>query len=356
MDTKNKVLEYLESNKGTSVSGGKIADKLGVTRSAVWKAIKSLQDEGYSITAVTNKGYCLSEKNDIISAESIKPYLNKKTKNMDVQVFKIIDSTSNYAKKLAQEGAPEGTVIISEEQTQGRGRMGREFYSPSSTGIYMSIILRPKMSVEDSLLITTSVAVAVAKAIEKIAYIDTQIKWVKYISFTHLICVSIYAKAIEKIAYIDTQIKWVNDIYFNGKKLCGILTEASLDFESGGLEYAVVGIGINVSTVQDSFPTSIRKIVTSIFPNKSPRPVRSILIGEILNNIAECSDNITDKSYLDEYKKRSFLIGKSIVVINNETRTNARAIEIDDKARLIVRFEDGKTQALNSGEVSVRVK
>ena len=325
MDTKNKVLEYLESNKGTSVSGGKIADKLGVTRSAVWKAIKSLQDEGYSITAVTNKGYCLSEKNDIISAESIKPYLNKKTKNMDVQVFKIIDSTSNYAKKLAQEGAPEGTVIISEEQTQGRGRMGREFYSPSSTGIYMSIILRPKMSVEDSLLITTSVAVAVAKA-------------------------------IEKIAYIDTQIKWVNDIYFNGKKLCGILTEASLDFESGGLEYAVVGIGINVSTVQDSFPTSIRKIVTSIFPNKSPRPVRSILIGEILNNIAECSDNITDKSYLDEYKKRSFLIGKSIVVINNETRTNARAIEIDDKARLIVRFEDGKTQALNSGEVSVRVK
>lgn len=325
MDTKNKVLEYLEGNKGISVSGGKIAEKLGVTRSAVWKAIKSLQDEGYSITAVTNKGYCLSEKNDIISAESIKPFLNKTTKNMDIQVFKIIDSTSNYAKKLAQEGAPEGTVIISEEQTQGRGRMGREFYSPSSTGIYMSIILRPKMSVEDSLLITTSVAVAVAKA-------------------------------IEKIAYIDTQIKWVNDIYFNGKKLCGILTEASLDFESGGLEYAVVGIGINVSTVQDSFPTSIQKTVTSIFPNKSPRPVRSILIGEVLNNIAECCDNITDKSYLDEYRKRSFLIGKSIVVINNDTRTNARAIEIDDKARLVVRFDDGKTQALNSGEVSVRAK
>lgn len=323
MELKNKVLEYLESNKGSSVSGGKIAENLGVTRSAVWKAIKSLQHNGYCITAVTNKGYCLSEKNDIISAGSIKPYLNDKTKNMDIQVFKTIDSTNTYAKKLAQSGAPAGTAIISEEQTQGRGRMGREFYSPPSTGIYMSVVLRPKMSLEDSLLITTSVAVAVSQA-------------------------------IDKIAYIDTEIKWVNDIYFNGKKLCGILTEASIDFESGGLEYAIVGIGINVSTVQDSFPASLKNIATSIFPHKSPRPVRSILIGEILNNIADACDNLTDKTYLDEYRKRSFLIGKNIVVINGDTRTNAVALEIDDKARLVVRYDDGKIQALNSGEVSVR--
>lgn len=191
MELKHKVLSYLENNKGNSVSGGKLAEKLGVTRSAVWKAIKSLQDEGYSITAVTNKGYCLSEQNDILSAESIKPYLNKKNKNIDIKVFKTIDSTNTYAKTLAQNGAPQGTVVISEEQTAGRGRMGRSFYSPASTGIYMSIVLRPKLSLEDSLLITTSVAVAVSNA-------------------------------IEKIAYIDTKIKWVNDIYFGDKKLCGI--------------------------------------------------------------------------------------------------------------------------------------
>lgn len=323
MELKHKVLSYLENNKGNSVSGGKLAEKLGVTRSAVWKAIKSLQDEGYCITAVTNKGYCLSEQNDILSAESIKPYLNKKNKDIDIQVFKTIDSTNTYAKTLAQNGAPQGTVVISEEQTAGRGRMGRSFYSPASTGIYMSIILRPKLSLEDSLLITTSVAVAVSKA-------------------------------IENIAYIDTKIKWVNDIYFGDKKLCGILTEASIDFESGGLEYAIVGIGINVSTMQKNFPDDIKDIATSIFPNRSPRPVRSALIGEILNNIFECCENITDKKYLDEYRQRSFLIGEDIVVINGESKTNAMAVDIDEKARLVVRFDNGEIKALNSGEVSVR--
>lgn len=323
MELKHKVLSYLENNKGNSVSGGKLAEKLGVTRSAVWKAIKSLQDEGYCITAVTNKGYCLSEQNDILSAESIKPYLNKKNKDIDIKVLKTIDSTNTYAKTLAQNGAPQGTVVISEEQTAGRGRMGRSFYSPASTGIYMSIILRPKLSLEDSLLITTSVAVAVSNA-------------------------------IEKIAYIDTQIKWVNDIYFGDKKLCGILTEASIDFESGGLEYAIVGIGINVSTMQKNFPDDIKDIATSIFPNRSPRPVRSALIGEILNNIFECCENITDKKYLDEYRQRSFLLGEDIVVINGESKANAIAVDIDEKARLVVRFDNGEIKALNSGEVSVR--
>lgn len=323
MELKHKVLSYLENNKGNSVSGGKLAEKLGVTRSAVWKAIKSLQDEGYCITAVTNKGYCLSEQNDILSAESIKPYLNKKNKDIDIKVFKTIDSTNTYAKTLAQNGAHQGTVVISEEQTAGRGRMGRSFYSPASTGIYMSIILRPKLSLEDSLLITTSVAVAVSKA-------------------------------IENIAYIDTKIKWVNDIYFGDKKLCGILTEASIDFESGGLEYAIVGIGINVSTMQKNFPDKIKDIATSIFPNRSPRPVRSALIGEILNNVFECCENITDKKYLDEYRQRSFLLGEDIVVINGESKANAIAVDIDEKARLVVRFDNGEIKALNSGEVSVR--
>lgn len=323
MDLKQKVLAFLENNKGNSVSGGKLAKELNVTRSGVWKAVKSLQDEGYGITAVTNKGYCLNENNDILSTESIYPFLNNSAKSMKIQVFKTIDSTNTYAKKLAQEGAPQGTVIISEEQTAGRGRMGRNFYSPASTGIYMSIVLRPKVSVENSLLITTNSAVAVSKA-------------------------------IEKVAYLPTEIKWVNDIYSNGKKLCGILSEASIDFESGGLEYAIIGIGINVSTMQKSFPTELKEIATSIFPHKSPRPIRSALIGEILNNISMCWDNLCDKSFLDEYKKRSFLLGEDIWVINGDKFAPAKAIDIDDMARLVVQFENGEIKTLNSGEVSVR--
>ena len=323
MDLKQNILLFLEANKGNSVSGGKLAQELGVTRSAIWKGIKSLQNQGYSISAVTNKGYCLNESNDILSSGSIAPYLDEKGQQCTIHVLKTVDSTNSYAKKLAQEGAANGTVIIAEEQTAGRGRLGRSFYSPASTGIYMSILLRPKLSIEDSLLITTSTAVVVSKA-------------------------------IENICYLKTHIKWVNDIYSNGKKLCGILSEASVDFESGGLEYAIVGIGINVSTAQKSFPADIKPVATSIFPNRSPRPVRSALIGEIINNMMLCCENITDGKYLEEYRKRSFLVGKEIVVINNNERRNAKVIEIDDKARLVVRFENGEIKELNSGEVSVR--
>ncbi len=324
MDLKQKVLSFLESNKGNPVSGGKLAAQLNVTRSAVWKAVKSLQEDGYSISAGTNRGYCLSENTDILSAESIMPYIKSKD-SFDIQVLKTIDSTNSFAKKLAQEGARQGTVVISEEQTAGRGRMGRSFYSPANTGIYMSIILRPQLSIEHSLRITTNTAVAVSRA-------------------------------IEKITYLETKIKWVNDIFANGKKLCGILSEASIDFESGGLEYAIVGIGINVSTLQSSFPAQLQETATSIFPNISLRPVRSELIAEILNNIDDMCDNILATEFLDEYRKRSFLLGKDIIVINGETEQNAKAIDIDDEARLVVILEDGETKALNTGEVSVREK
>lgn len=323
MDVKNKVLHYLETNKGEVVSGGKLASHLGVSRTAIWKAIKSLEDSGYSISASTNKGYSLSSQSDILSAQSIKPFLNDKTNQCEILVFDTIDSTNKYAKKLAQDGAKEGTIIISEHQSEGKGRLGRSFYSPSGTGIYMSIILRPKMSAEHALLITTSTAVAVSKA-------------------------------IEENCYLDTQIKWVNDIYSDGKKLCGILTEASLDFETGGLEYAIVGIGINVSTSENSFPEEIKNIATSIYPHSSRRSIRSKIIATIINNIFDYKDKLGCIEILNEYKSRSFLIGKEINIIKGETQTPAVAIDIDDKAQLIARLENGQIVALNAGEVSVR--
>lgn len=324
MELKQQLLKILEENRGISISGAKLAQQLFVTRSAVWKAIKSLQKEGYLITAVTNKGYCLVPDNDIVSAESILPYLKGKAKDFTLDVRQSVTSTNTIAKELAAQGISEGTVIIAREQTEGRGRMGRNFYSPDATGIYFSIILRPKLSIEDSLRITTTSAVAVAKA-------------------------------IERIAGVEAKIKWVNDIFVKDKKVCGILTEASLNFENGGLEYAVVGVGLNIAT-QD-FPEDLKSIAGSIFEDKpGDTPVSSILVAEILNNIADTLDALMDKKYLDEYRSRSFLIGREILVQKGGNAIPAIAISIDEKARLVVEYEDKTQEPLSSGEVSVRTR
>jgi len=322
MDLKHQVLKILEANRGSYINGAKLAKELYVTRSSVWKAVKALQKDNYRIEAVPNKGYRLLPDNDIVSAESIYPYLKASASEFLLDVRQTAGSTNTIAKEMATKGAKEGTVIIALEQTAGRGRMGRSFYSPKGSGIYLSIILRPRLNIEDSLLITTCTAVAVARA-------------------------------IEKIAGVKAQIKWVNDIFANGKKVCGILTEASLDFESGGLEYAVVGIGINISGT--SFPDEIKNIAGSIFADKPKTvPVTSMLVAEILNNISEMLPAITDKKYLDEYRRRSFLIGKNIYVLKGSEAIKAKAVDIDDKARLVVEYEDHTREALISGEVSVR--
>lgn len=322
MEIKQQVLRILEENRGISVNGTKLAEELYVTRSSIWKAVKTLQKEGYQITAVTNKGYCLQPCNDIVSAESILPYLREGAKDFELDVRQTVTSTNTIAKEMASHGAKEGTVILAREQTEGRGRMGRTFYSPNSSGVYFSIILRPKLSLEESLLITTTAAVAVAMA-------------------------------IEAVAKVKAEIKWVNDIIVAGKKVCGILTEASLNFENGGLEYAVVGIGINIDT--KDFPDDIQFIAGSLFSEKPQGiPVTSLLVAEILNNISVYMSSLTDKKYLKEYRNRSFLIGKKINVIKGSITTPAIAIDIDERARLVVEYEDQTREALGSGEVSIR--
>lgn len=322
MDIKQQVLKILEENRGNAVNGAKLADELFVTRSSIWKAVKTLQKDGYCIHAVTNKGYCLLTNNDIVSSESIAPFLKGEASNFILDVRQSVTSTNTLAKEMATRGAKEGTVLIAREQTQGRGRLGRSFYSPNSSGIYFSIILRPKLSIQDSLLITTATAVAVAQA-------------------------------IETVAGVKASIKWVNDIFVADKKVCGILTEASLNFENGGLEYAVVGIGINLE-VKD-LPEEISQIAGAIFTYKpSNAPVTSILVAEVLNNISTCMNSLTDKKYLDEYRSRSFLIGKNILVLKGAQTIPAKAIDIDEKASLVVEYENHTREALISGEVSIR--
>ena len=323
MSVKDEVLKELENNKGDYISGGQLADNLGVSRNSVWKAIKALEKSGYEINAIPNKGYCLAEKNDILSSYSIKQHL--KNPHLDISVFSSVTSTNTILKEMAEQGAKEGTVIIAEEQTAGRGRTGKQFYSPKGTGIYISILLRPDIPAEESLFLTTSAAVATARAIEDVS---------------------------DKRALI----KWVNDIYLEDKKTCGILTEGAFNVETGKLDYAIVGVGINVCIPDGGFPDNIKDIATAIFDKQTDSiNKRSILIANLLDYFMEYYKDFKSKSYVKEYIERSMIIGKTITVIEGSKTSVAKAIDIDKNCRLKVQFEDGTTKWLSSGEVSTKI-
>ena len=323
MSTTDNVLDVLEKNKGKYISGGKLASSLGMSRNSVWKAVKNLQDKGYNIGAVTNKGYILYENNDVISSQSISKFIDNE--NVNVIYFDCVDSTNTSLKKMAENGAAEGTVIVSAEQTAGRGRLGRSFSSQKGTGVYFSILLRPDMKPQDALLITTCAAVAVAKSIEK---------------------------NTNKM----TSIKWVNDIYMHDKKVCGILTEASFDLECGKLSYAVLGIGINMYFSPNSLPEDIREIAGAVFDEQPDGDSVSKIVADVINIFFEEYKVLVGKHFLFDYCSRSYLDGKEINVIKSDGIKEAVAIDIDDEFRLHVKYPDGREEYLSSGEVSTKVK
>lgn len=321
MELKVKILEILEQNRGKAVSGGELAKKLSVSRSAVWKAVCGLRKDGYEIDAHTNKGYLLSEKSGELSPQGI--YALYENCPYEIEVRKTVTSTNTVVKELAQKGKPENFVLIACHQTEGRGRLGRRFESPDKTGIYMSVLLRPEMKAEDSLYITTSAGVAVSRAIERLSGGE-----------------------------VAPEIKWVNDIFVKGLKVCGILTEASIDFESGELEYAVLGIGVNIFA-SEQFEGELSGIAGGVFE----RPVENVsnrLACEILKELDICLDESRRKEILAEYKKRSYLDGKSVNVITPKGSYPAEVVGIDDCARLVVKTADGEIKSLSTGEVSVR--
>lgn len=323
MSIKSDILREFEKSKGQVVSGSKLAKELNVSRTSVWKHIGDLRKEGYEITAVTNKGYSLSENTDLISSEGILNYLNKEYLDTKIVCYKELESTNKTAKELAFNGLEHGTVIISEKQTAGRGRLGRSFYSPENTGIYMSIILRPELTISNSVLITTAASVAVCRA-------------------------------IEKVTGIDTKIKWINDIVLNNKKVCGILTEASTDFESGNVNYIILGMGINFKTPKEGFPEELKDTATSLFDESKCNISRNELCAEIINQVLSMIDNLKTNNFIDEYKKRSIVLNQDITFIRNGVSTKGKAIDINNDGSLVVEKEDKEITILNSGEISIR--
>ncbi len=322
MTVKQEVIKYMMEHKGEPFSGAKVASELGVSRNSVWKAVTSLRQEGYEISGTTNKGYVFVSENNLLSVEGIRRFVKDKDR-FDIKVLPSVDSTNDYVKRLAADGGKEGVVVVSEEQTAGKGRLGRHFESPKKSGIYMSLLLRPKFSAEQSLSITTIAAVAVAKA-------------------------------IEDVTGYETKIKWVNDIYLRNRKIVGILTEASVNFETRGLEYAVTGIGINVKYPEGGFPDDIKYVAGAIFTEDCGDDTRCRIIGKVIEYFFEYYDKMPNSNHIEEYRKRSLLTGKSIEFTQDGQERNGIVKGIDDDCRLIVQLPDGEVRHFSTGEVSVK--
>lgn len=324
MSTKLRILSLLKQQKGSNISGQALADTLGLSRTSIWKGIKTLQEEGYIIEAVTNKGYRLSEKSDVISIEGIRSFLHKDLKTLPIHTFKTIDSTNNEARSFAMKSSQNQGVVLAEEQTKGRGRLGKSFYSPSQTGIYMSFFLKPNLSMADATLVTTATAVAVCLA-------------------------------IEKLTTKRPSIKWVNDIYLNDTKICGILTEAVSDFESGKIETLIVGVGLNVKEPLTGFPTEISTIAGSLTTDTEKEiSDRNLLIAEIMNQFYMIYQTIEERTFLEEYKKRCFVIGRKITFKERKQEFEAIPIDIDPQGGLVVQLADGQQRTLSYGEIIMK--
>lgn len=326
MLVKDEVLQALENNRGENISGEALAKELGVSRAAVWKSIKLLKEQGYPIEAATNRGYRLSGLADILSAQSIRAFLPQEHREIPVTVFDVTDSTNLQAKQRAAQGQSAPALFVAEQQTQGRGRFGRGFVSDRKCGIYMSLLLRPS---DDMLSDVTLITVAAAAAV---------------------------CSVIESICGKSAVIKWVNDVYVCEKKACGILTEAVTDFESGTVESVVVGIGINYRE-NVKMPPQVKEIAGSVYGIDEAATVsRAEVISAVASKLIKYWQSLSKREFLPYYREKSFLLGNEIVFSRGDKIYAATAEDVGDNGELIVRLENGETERLSSGEVSVRPK
>lgn len=318
---KTKILNVLEEKRGEFVSGEYLAELFSVSRAAIWKSINLLRKEGHKIQSVQKKGYSLMNISDVLTEKGITAKLEHDTKISRVICLDEIDSTNNYAKKLALSGAEHGTLIAANHQTAGRGRHGHNFVSPPGTGLYMSIILRPKIEAEKFQMITIADAVAVCLAIE-----------------------DLYPESKGNI-----KIKWVNDIFLRDKKITGILTEAVSNFENGEIESVVTGIGINVST--EKFSDDIAETAGSIFPDGKILFSRNELCARAADYIMNFAENLNAPELINAYRERSMLIGETITYMKENIMHSAQVQGIDDSGGLVILNDGQKKETLRSGEV-----
>ena len=311
--TRQALLQALSAAEGAYISGQQLAQQLGVSRAAVHKAAAALTAQGYALEAASRRGYRLLG-GDPFCTEAVGPY------PAPVQLYDTLESTNRTAKLLALEGTAHGTLVLAGGQTAGRGRLGRSFASPAGKGVYCSVVLRPPLPAANAQTATIGAAVAVCRA-------------------------------VQMLCGLELAIKWVNDLYYKGKKECGILTEAGTDMESGQLEWLVVGIGLNLTTSPADWPEELARTAGSLYPG-GPAPVsRAVLAGAIARELLSLCPAF---DCLDEYRARCFVPGHWVTVCTGAETYAAKALSIDDAGRLVVEREGGRQIALQHGEVSIR--
>ncbi len=320
---KDNVLALLLSTDGF-LSGEVMSEKLGVSRMTVSKAVATLREEGYDIASLTNRGYRLTRGAPRLTLGEILPYLPEKRAE-NVFCFDTIDSTNKRAKELAADGAPSGTVVISAAQTAGRGRRGRSFLSPKGKGVYLSYLFRPTCTPEDSTVLTALTAVAARRT-------------------------------ILSACGLSVGIKWVNDLILNERKIAGILTELSLESESGHIDFAVIGIGINVSERREDFPEELRCKATSLAAESGEEISAPRLAAALIAKMDEMTAAFPTETaaYLEEYRAANVTTGREVIVRAPSGDRPAVALGINDDFSLRVRYENGEEQTVFTGEVAVR--
>lgn len=318
---KDNVLKFLELSRGQYVSGAKIAGELGVSRNAVWKSIRTLEKEGYLFEKRTNQGYKLLEANDVISQYGIEKLLKEDAK-IRVEVHQSLGSTNDYAVAKAHGGEREGLLIVAQRQSGGKGRLGRAFFSPEG-GVYFSLLLRPKKESGVTEYLTTIAAVAVYES-------------------------------VKEIFGVNAGIKWVNDVYVGQKKCAGILTEASIDFETGSVAYAVVGIGINLVEPKGGYPEDIKNIACAVGCNQPN--AKNKIIAKVVNKLMADYLSFDKEDVVRRYKEGSIMTGRKVLVKRESGDRLAYSKGIDDECRLIVQYENGEEESLYFGEVSLCLK
>lgn len=319
---KTEILKYLKEADGY-VSGQELCERLGVSRTAVWKVMRQLEEAGYPIEAVRNRGYRLADIVDVLSKEEIESVLTISCFGRNLVFLKEVDSTNNEVRRMAEAQAPEGTLAVAEQQTGGKGRRGRSWTSPPGAGIWMSFLVRPEFPPESASMLTLVAAMAVQQGI---------------CQTTGLACM----------------IKWPNDIVLNGKKICGILTEMSSEEDT--IRYVVVGIGVNANIEQ--FPEDIRDKATSLRIESGRQWNRAQLINGILmawEDYYQIYLKTLDMSFLgDSYNQNLVNSQNQVRVLASLGEYTGISMGINSKGELLVKREDGQIVSIMSGEVSVR--
>lgn len=304
------------------LSGEDIGRKLGISRTAVWKYIRALRQDGYQVEAVTNKGYHLVQGQDILTAESVQAYRKTDRMGKRLLVLDTVDSTNNVLRQLAEEGAEEGTTVIALKQEAGRGRRGKTWVSQRGDGLFLSVLFRPSILPMETSALTLMCGLSVAKMLRELGF--------------------------------DAWIKWPNDVKINDKKVCGILTEMSAEMER--VHYVIAGIGINVNHRQ--FPEELKDIATSLYLETGQTWEKAALAGRLLQWIETYYQAYLSGGFAaiqGEYSALCETIGQEVMVLG-KTPFSARGLQVCADGALLVEKEDGTKETVVSGEVSIRRK